>query len=69
MPRRIYHVVVNIIEVRKILADALVKCEGFDKITPLGNCVYVHVGDKEYEVVLRTVRPDDSRPITKIDNQ
>jgi hypothetical protein len=58
---------VNIIKARDLIADALAKCEEFDKILPLGNCVYVHVGNKEYEVVLRTVRPHDSRPLTKID--
>jgi len=62
-----YHVGMNILEVRKIVADALRASEGFDKVQPLGHCVYVHVDDKEYEVVLRTVRPGDSRPITKLD--
>ena len=58
----------NILEVRKLIADALVGCEGFDKVCPLGNCVYVHVGGKEYEVVLRTVRTNDSRPLTRIND-
>ena len=57
----------NVIEVREIVAEALKKCEIFERVLPFGNCVYVHVGDKEYEVVLRTVRHNDSRPITKID--
>ena len=58
----------NILEVRKIIADALQECEGFERVQPLGHCVYVHVDGKEYEVVLRTVRPSDSRPIIKIDD-
>ena len=48
----------NILGVRKLIADALEKAEGFEKVFPLGNVVYVHVDDQEYEVVIRTVRPE-----------
>ena len=57
----------NILEVRKIVAEALKKCESFDRVLPLGNVVYVHVDDIEYELVLRTVKPGLSRPITNPD--
>jgi hypothetical protein len=57
----------KILEVRKLVVEALEKSERFDKIMPLGHCVYVHVGDSEYEVVLRTVRPNSARPITADD--
>ena len=63
-----YHVGMDILEVRKIIADALRGCKSFDKVMPLGRCVHVYVDDKEYEVVLRTVRTNDSRPITKIED-
>jgi hypothetical protein len=48
----------DILDVRKLIAEALQKVEGLDRVMPLGNVVYVHVGEKEYEVVIRTVRPE-----------
>ena len=33
----------------------------------IGHCVYVHVDDQEYEVVLRTVRPHSHLPLTNDD--
>lgn len=48
----------NILEVRRLIAQALVKCDDLEKVFPLGNVVYVHVDGQEYEVVIRTVRPE-----------
>lgn len=48
----------DLLDVRKLIAEALQKVDGLDRVMPLGNVVYVHVGKKEYEVVIRTVRPE-----------
>jgi hypothetical protein len=58
----------NILEVRKLLTEALEQSGQFDKIQPLGHCVYVHVDKQEYEVVLRTVRANMTKPITEPDH-
>lgn len=48
----------EILDVRALVAEALQKIEAFDRVSALGNVVYVHVGKKEYEVVIRTIRPE-----------
>ena len=48
----------SILEVREIIAKALQGCDDLERVCPLGNVVYVHVEDVEYEVVIRTVRPE-----------
>lgn len=57
----------DILEVRQLVTEALRKCEGFDRLLPLGNVVYAHVDGIEYELVIRTVRPGMSKPITNPD--
>lgn len=57
----------EILELRAIVAKLLKESDAFEQVLPLGNVVYVHADDKEYEVVLRTVRPSMMKPITKPD--
>ena len=59
----------TLLELRKIVADLLNESDAFDNVLPLGNVVYVHSGDVEYEVVLRTVRGDSIKPITRPDQR
>lgn len=55
----------NILDVRQLLYDALEDSGRFEELHAIGHCVYVHVDGREFEVVLRTVRPSTRLPITK----
>ncbi len=48
----------EILDVRKLIAEALQNVEGLSRVSPLGNVVYINAGGKEYELVIRTVRPE-----------
>jgi hypothetical protein len=56
----------NFIRMREILANALEQSGEVDKVNPLGNVVYATVNDVEFELVIKTTRPERSRP--PIDN-
>lgn len=58
----------GLIELREILAKLIKGSDAFDHVLALGNVVYVEVDDAEYEVVLRTVRPNMTKPITNPDD-
>ena len=45
-------------QVRDTLVAALEKDDRVDSVQPLGNCVHVHAGDVEFEIVIRTAPPE-----------
>ena len=47
----------NVLDVRKLVSKALESVEEIDSTFPLGNVVYTTIGEQEFEVIIRTVRP------------
>ncbi len=48
----------NTIDLRSIIEDHLNGDDRLERVFGLGNSVYVHVGEAEFEIVVRTAKPE-----------
>ncbi len=48
----------NTIDLRSIIEEHLKEDDRVSRVFGLGNCVYVHAGEAEFEIVVRTAKPE-----------